>query len=70
MRYSNWNAYVRMRIAAFLLLAAGWVIVTAALFLLNMAAPRVAFVLAGLAVQVLGFVFAIRSHRVLESEGN
>ena len=57
-----------MRIAGFLLLAAGWVIVTGALFLLNLRGPRVTFVLAGLAVQILGLVFAIRSHRGMEFE--
>jgi hypothetical protein len=68
MRYSNWNAFLYMRIAGFLLLAAGWVIVTAALFLLNSPGPRSAFVLAGFVVQTLGLVFAIRSHPLTESE--
>lgn len=57
-----------MRIAGFLLLTAGWVIVTAALFLLSSLGPRAAFVFAGFAVQVLGLVFAIRSHRGMEFE--
>ncbi len=55
-----------MRIAGFLLLTAGWVIVAAALFLLGSPGPRAGFVLAGLAVQILGLVFAIRSHREME----
>ena len=59
-----------MRISGFLLLAAGWVIVTAAFFLLTSPGPRAAFALAGLAVQILGLVFAIRSHRFMESEGD
>jgi len=57
-----------MRIAGFLLLTAGWVIVTAALFLLNSPGPRAAFVVAGTAVQVLGLIFAVRSHRAMELE--
>ena len=57
-----------MRIAGFLLLAAGWVIVITALFLLTSAGAMAAFVLAGTAVQVLGLIFAIRTHRILESE--
>lgn len=57
-----------MRIAGFLLLVAGWVIVIAAVVLLQPSAPRGVFVLAGIAVQVLGLTFAVRSHRVLEPE--
>jgi len=57
-----------MKIAGFLLLAAGWVIVTAALFLLNASAPRATFALAGIALQVLGLILAVRAHRVMESE--
>lgn len=53
-----------MKAAGFLLLFAGWIIVIAALLLLPSAASRVAFVLAGVAVQVLGLVLAVRSHRV------
>jgi membrane-bound ClpP family serine protease len=57
-----------MKIAGFLLLAAGWVIVTATLFLLNASGPRAAFALAGIALQVLGLILAVRAHRVMESE--
>ena len=57
-----------MKPAGFLLLVAGWAIVVAALLLLPSAASRVTFVLAGVAVQVLGLVLAVRSHRVLEVE--
>ena len=56
-----------MRIAGFLLLAAGWVIVTSALVLLS-AGARAAFVVAGIAIQALGLIFCIRTHRVMESE--
>jgi hypothetical protein len=57
-----------MKPAGFLLLVAGWAIVVAALVLLPPAASRVVFVLAGGAVQVLGLVLAVRSHRVLDAE--
>ncbi len=57
-----------MKLAGFLLLVAGWAIVVAALLLLPSAASRVMFVLAGGAVQVLGLVLAVRSHRVPDVE--
>ena len=57
-----------MKPAGFLLLVAGWAIVVAALLLLPSAPSRAAFVLAGIAVQVLGLVLAVRSHRVLDVE--
>jgi hypothetical protein len=57
-----------VKLAGFLLLVAGWAIVVAALLLLPSAASRVMFVLAGVAVQVLGLVLAVRSHRVLDVE--
>jgi membrane protein implicated in regulation of membrane protease activity len=57
-----------MKPAGFLLLVAGWAIVVAALLLLPSAPSRVAFVLAGIAVQALGLVLAVRSHRVLDVE--
>lgn len=57
-----------MKSAGFLLLVAGWVIVVAALLLLPSAPSRVAFVLAGIAVQVWGLVLVVRSHRVLDAE--
>lgn len=57
-----------MRIAGFLLLVSGWVIAMAALILLHYRASMPAFVLAGIAVQIWGLIFAIRSHRVMELE--
>jgi hypothetical protein len=57
-----------MKIAGFLLLLAGWVIVLAALVLLASARPRAAFVLAGLGVELLGLVLVIRSHMVPSGE--
>lgn len=58
-----------MRIAGFLLLTAGWVIVIAAILLLHFPVSTAGFLLAGIAIQILGLVFAIHSHRVMKSEG-
>ena len=58
----------RMKLAAFFLMVAGWGIVVAALFLLPSPAPRMAFGLAGIAVQILGLILAVRSHRILDLE--
>jgi len=57
-----------MKLTGFLLLVAGWVIVVAAPLLLPSAVPRVAFVLAGIGVQLLGLFLAVRAHRVFEVE--
>jgi hypothetical protein len=57
-----------VKLTGFLLLLAGWGIVVAALMLLPSAGSRVAFVLAGIFVQVLGLVLAVRSHHVLDVE--
>lgn len=51
-----------MKIAGFLLLVAGWLLVLAALVLLRSAGARNAFVAAGAATETLGFVLAVRSH--------
>jgi hypothetical protein len=51
-----------MKIAGFLLLLAGWILVLAAVALLAAAGPRAAFLLAGVGVEVLGFVLVARSH--------
>ena len=51
-----------MKLAAFLLLLAGWVVVIFALVLLRSAAQRTVFVLAGLGVEILGLVIAMQSH--------
>ena len=53
-----------MKLAGFLLLLAGWVIVLSALELLGPATPRAVFVLAGFAVEVLGLALAFRAHAV------
>ncbi len=57
-----------MKVVGFLLLAAGWVIVLAAVALLRSARPQTAFVVAGLAVELLGLLLAFRSHLVLRGE--
>jgi hypothetical protein len=61
----NWN--VGMKIAGFLLLVAGWIIVLGAVILLA-SAPRAGFVVAGVAVEVLGLLLVVRSH-LLMAEG-
>jgi hypothetical protein len=53
-----------MRLAGFLLLLAGWVIVLSALALLAADAPRIAFVLAGIGVEIAGLVLVIRAHPI------
>jgi hypothetical protein len=51
-----------VRLLGFLLLLAGWGLVLAALALLAADAPRIAFVLAGIGVEIVGLVLVIRSH--------
>jgi len=51
-----------MRVAGFLLLLAGWAIVLSAAALLKPSAARAAFVLAGVGVEALGLVLAVRSY--------
>jgi hypothetical protein len=58
-----------MKLTGFLLQLAGWTIVVAAVALLPSSGARVAFVLAGLATELLGLSLAIRSHLVLPAEG-
>ena len=50
-----------MKLAGFLLLVAGWMIVVAAVALLGPTSARAAFVLAGLGVEALGLALVIRS---------
>ena len=57
-----------MKLAGFLLLLAGWAIVLAAVVLLASTPQRAGFVLAGIGVEVLGLVLAIRSHLVLSRD--
>jgi len=51
-----------MKLAGFLLLLAGWGIVLAAVVLLRSAASCASFVLAGIAVEVLGLIVVMRAH--------
>lgn len=51
-----------MKLAGFLLLLAGWGIVLTAVALLELAVPRIVFVLAGIGVEILGLVLVVRSH--------
>ncbi len=51
-----------MKIAGILLLFAGFLIVLSAFVVLPANAPRAAFGLAGMAVQILGLVLTFRSH--------
>jgi hypothetical protein len=52
-----------MRILGFFLQFAGWIIVLAAIALLE-STPQTAFFLAGFCVQLLGVTLAVRSHRI------
>ena len=51
-----------MKIAGFLLLLAGWLLILSALALLAHRGPRGVFMIAGLAVELLGLVLFMRAH--------
>jgi len=51
-----------MKLVGFFLLVAGWSIVLAALAVIGSGAPLTAFILSGLAVEILGFGLVIRSN--------
>jgi hypothetical protein len=57
-----------MRLVGFLLLVAGWGLVLAALGMLKADASRNAFVLAGVAVELLGLVLLARAHLLIREE--
>jgi len=57
-----------MKILGFLLLLAGWGIVLTAVMLLVPGPPRAAFVLAGVGVEILGFVLVVRAHLIPRGE--
>lgn len=57
-----------MKLAGFLLLLAGWVIVVAAVILLIPVNARTIFVLAGVAVEIIGLTLVIRSNPLAVSE--
>ncbi|HEV3334157.1 MAG TPA: hypothetical protein VG096_24395 [Bryobacteraceae bacterium] len=54
-----------MKIAGFLLLVSGWLLVLAAVVLLPSGLSRSAFVLAGMGVEGLALILLFRCHRVL-----
>ncbi|HSR09560.1 MAG TPA: hypothetical protein VLM42_20685 [Bryobacteraceae bacterium] len=56
-----------MRVVGFFLQFAGWIIVLAAIALLE-AVPQAAFALAGFCVQLLGLALAVRSHLIPHGE--
>jgi hypothetical protein len=51
-----------MKLAGFLLLPAGWVIVLTAIVLLPPGSARAAFLVAGLGIQALGMGLVVRAH--------
>jgi hypothetical protein len=53
-----------MKLAGFLLLLSGWIIVIATLPLLPSSPMRAAFVLAGMGVELIGLSLVVHSHRV------
>jgi uncharacterized membrane protein len=57
-----------MKAVGLLLLCAGFAIVLSAFVLLSTGASRGAFVLAGIAVQILGLILAFRAHYTLDEE--
>ena len=57
-----------MKIAGFLLLLAGWLLILSALVLLGRSVPRNAFLLAGSGVELLGLVLFVRSHIALKED--
>ena len=57
-----------MKILGFLLLLSGWAIALTAVALLTRDAPRVAFVLAGVGVEILGLALVIRAHSIHRRE--
>jgi hypothetical protein len=57
-----------MKLIALFLLLAGWIIVLAAVALMESAAPRAAFALAGAAVQILGLGLLVRAHMPLHGD--
>jgi hypothetical protein len=53
-----------MKLAGFLMLVSGWGIVVSTPPLLPSLPMRAAFVLAGMAVELIGLTLVVRSHRV------
>lgn len=57
-----------MKVVGFLMLLAGWFLILAAIVLFASPPLRAAFVLAGIAVEVLGMILAFRSHLIPREE--
>ena len=57
-----------MKFVGFLLLVTGWLLVLAAIVLLDASLSRAVFVLAGIGVEALGLSFVIRSHLILRED--
>ena len=57
-----------MKLAGILFLLAGWAIILSALDLLRSSTALIAFVLAGVAVELIGLFFLFRSHLTLPGE--
>ena len=57
-----------MKVVGFLMLQAGWFLVLAAIVLFTSLPLRGAFVLAGVAVEVVGLTLAFRSHLIPREE--
>jgi hypothetical protein len=57
-----------MKVLGFLMLLAGWFLVLAAIVLFAAPPLRAAFVLAGIAVEILGLILAFRSHLIPREE--
>lgn len=58
-----------MKPIGFLLLLSGWGIVFAAVALLAAGTGRIAFLLSGMGVEVIGLVLVARSHPILRGSG-
>lgn len=56
-----------MKLAGFLLLFAGWVLVLATLILLGTAPGRTGFVMAGVGVEIVGIILVARAHLLGQS---
>jgi hypothetical protein len=57
-----------MKLAGFLLLLAGWALVLATFALLGPIPARVAFVLAGVGIEIVGLVLVARAHLPLSED--
>ena len=57
-----------MKLAGFLLLLAGWLLILATLALLGPVPARMAFVLAGVGIEVVGLVLVARAHLPVQED--